>query len=101
VAKDARPAVLSVIQQWRTTCQCGPATMTHTGIVHVDNARGPGGVEVTLITIDGAGHQWPGGRPAPPRAARMLGIDPPTTAVDATATLWQFFAAHPRPPGPR
>ncbi len=95
-AKDARPSIPSVMDIWRAVDGCTTPTMNHNGFVHTQSADGPNGVNVTLITIDGAGHQWPGGRAAPPRAARALGIDPPSTAIDATSTLWQFFAAHPR-----
>jgi polyhydroxybutyrate depolymerase len=45
---------------------------------------------VELITIDGAGHSWPGGE----RMAAIL--DEPSDALDATSVIWQFFAAHPR-----
>ena len=42
-----------------------------------------------LCTIDGGGHQWPGGNDLP-----FLGHN--TDDVDATARIWAFFAAHPR-----
>lgn len=45
---------------------------------------------VELITIEGGGHSWPGGQ----RLARVL--DPPSSAIDATATMWKFFHDHPR-----
>lgn len=57
----------------------------------------PGGRAVELITIAGAGHQWPGGDPNP--RGQLLGAGPPSTALDATDTVAQFFADHPRPPG--
>jgi len=47
-----------------------------------------GGAEVTLCTIDGGGHTWPGGTPVP-----SLGTT--TTDLDATDAMWAFFAAHP------
>ena len=47
-----------------------------------------GGSEVELVTIEGGGHSWPGGD----RIARFL--DPPSTALDATAEIWRFFARH-------
>jgi polyhydroxybutyrate depolymerase len=53
----------------------------------------PGGRAVELITIAGAGHQWPGAVPDPV-AQRLLHTDPPSTAVDATDLIWAFFAAH-------
>ena len=49
-----------------------------------------------LVTIDGAGHQWPGS-PSRPVIQKALGTDEPSTALDATAAFWAFFAAHPKP----
>jgi polyhydroxybutyrate depolymerase len=46
---------------------------------------------VSLITVDGAGHQWPGSTRN--RAQERLGTDVPSDALDATATIWEFFAA--------
>ncbi|EPQ45175.1 lpqP protein [Mycobacterium pseudoshottsii JCM 15466] len=39
----------------------------------------------------GAGHQWPGSR-SKPVLETIAGISPPSTALDATATIWQFFS---------
>ena len=48
-----------------------------------------------LITIAGAGHQWPGA--TPDRLAQiLLHTDPPSTALNATQVIWQFLAAHTR-----
>lgn len=93
---QARPSVPSIISRWREAAGCGPVTMTERYPVRTETAVGSGGVEVALITVAGAGHQWPGGRPAPPRVVRMLRLDQPSPALDATAVLWSFFAAHPR-----
>ena len=49
-----------------------------------------GGAEVTLCTIDGGGHTWPGGTPVPTLGAT-------STDLDATAHMWTFFQAHPLP----
>jgi polyhydroxybutyrate depolymerase len=54
---------------------------------HSCHARGT----VELITISDGGHAWPGGQ----RMSNVL--DAPSTALDATARIWAFFAAHPRP----
>ena len=97
-AKDARPPVASVIANWRTIDRCGPVAARDDGPIHTETAQSARGESVTLITVAGAGHQWPGSRPPAPRAVRALGLDPPSTALDATATLWQFFSAHRRPP---
>jgi polyhydroxybutyrate depolymerase len=29
-------------------------------------------------------------------AARLLHLDPPSAALDATRVIWRFFAAHPK-----
>jgi hypothetical protein len=41
------------------------------------------------LQVDGAGHQWPGSTPI------GSGADTPSQALNATSTLWQFFAGHP------
>ena len=35
-------------------------------------------------------------KPVNPLVAAALGLDPPSGALDATAVVWSFFAAHPR-----
>jgi len=45
---------------------------------------------VELYTIDGGLHAWPGGEPG------WVGGDTPATELDATETIWKFFAAHPK-----
>ena len=34
-----------------------------------------------------------------PLIERILGTDPPSTALNAAAVIWQFFARHPKPAG--
>jgi len=47
-----------------------------------------------LITISGAGHQWPG---APgPKGPISKSLDPPFAGLNATETIWQFFETHPK-----
>jgi polyhydroxybutyrate depolymerase len=48
---------------------------------------------VTLYTIEGGGHTWPGGVQYLPRAI----IGRTSRDIDATEVIWQFFAGHPRP----
>jgi len=87
------PSVPSLIATWRKIDHCGAPTTSASGSVTISTATCPGGRAVELITIAGAGHQWPGGRQAPV-AQRLLGLDPPSTALQATPTIWKFFAAH-------
>lgn len=51
-----------------------------------------GGSEVTLCTIDGGGHTWPGGVPLPEQFFGKTSTD-----LDATAAIVAFFRAHPMP----
>jgi polyhydroxybutyrate depolymerase len=44
------------------------------------------GAEVTLCTVEGGGHTWPGGLPIP------TGV---TSPVKATDLMWTFFSRHP------
>jgi polyhydroxybutyrate depolymerase len=97
VAKDHRPSVPSVIERWRVVNACASPLTTQQGPVRTERAAGAGGTTVTLVTVAGAGHQWPGARPPGPVAQRLLQLDPPSTALDATALLWDFFASHRRP----
>jgi polyhydroxybutyrate depolymerase len=49
-----------------------------------------GGAEVTLCTVRGGGHTWPGGMPVP-----ALGFT--SNAISATDRMWDFFVKHPMP----
>jgi polyhydroxybutyrate depolymerase len=51
------------------------------------------GTSVSLETISGAGHTWPGGPPLPAALRRVLG--PQSETVDANATIAAFFRGHP------
>jgi polyhydroxybutyrate depolymerase len=64
------------------TYQNGAATcVTHGGC--------DGGADVVLCTIQGGGHQWPGGEALP-----FLGTK--SDDIIATDAQWDFFVAHPR-----
>jgi polyhydroxybutyrate depolymerase len=95
IAEIDGPSVPAVNAAWRQADDCGQPAVTTAGTVTTSAASCPGGRAVELVTIAGAGHQWPGAAPDPV-AQRLLGTDPPSTALDATAVIWQFFAAHPR-----
>jgi polyhydroxybutyrate depolymerase len=51
------------------------------------------GSVVSLLRLDGGGHTWPGGPAYLPRSA----VGAVCRDVDATRTIWAFFAAHPKP----
>ena len=52
--------------------------------------RDAGDAAVVFYTVQGGGHQWPGGKPMP---AWMVG--PASRGVDATRAFWTFFSGHP------
>jgi polyhydroxybutyrate depolymerase len=89
------PAIPAVNAVWRRADHCAAPTMLTVETVTTSVARCPAGRTVQLITIAGAGHQWPGAVPNPV-AQRILSLDPPSAALNATEVIWRFFAAHRR-----
>lgn len=85
------------IERWRSVDGCDRPTVTVEGAVTTSSASCPSGRAVTLITVDGAGHQWPGASERNVRLHELLGADPPSDALDATKVIWRFFADHPAP----
>jgi polyhydroxybutyrate depolymerase len=53
---------------------------------------GTNGSEVVLITVEGGGHTWPGGTQYLPG----LVVGPVCRDFDASQTIWDFFAKHPK-----
>jgi polyhydroxybutyrate depolymerase len=74
---------------WRNVDQCGPPDVTTKPPVTTSTAACADHRSVELITIDGGRHQWPGGTTFLERFGTT------THALNATQTIWQFFAAHP------
>jgi polyhydroxybutyrate depolymerase len=87
------PSVPAVNATWRSIDTCLPPTSNTSGVVTIETADCTDGRSVQLISVAGAGHQWPGGK-AKPLMERLVGTSPPSTALDATDTIWQFFAQH-------
>src|SRR5262249_30220225 len=85
------PSVESVNATWRGIDSCAPPNSSTAGTVTTQTAGWADGRTVELISVAGAGHQWPGGEPSP-LAESVAGIPAPSTALDATDTIWQFFA---------
>lgn len=83
------PPVPDVNAFWRRVDRCAPPVVSTDGPVSTSSAVCADGRGVTLIVIDGAGHQWPGGQTV------RGGADPPSPALNATSVIWSFFANHP------
>jgi polyhydroxybutyrate depolymerase len=87
--------VESVNATWRSIDGCGAPASSTAASVTTETAGCADGRTVELISVAGAGHQWPGGEPSP-LVERLAGIPAPSTALDATYTIWQFFTQNHR-----
>jgi polyhydroxybutyrate depolymerase len=92
------PGVEFTLDHWRKVDQCSEPVVTAANGVMTAVAKCAEGRSVALITIDDAGHQWPGGK----KHLRVWdavfhGLAEPSKKLDATSKLWEFFAAHPEP----
>lgn len=89
-------SVPTAAQRWAAHNGCSPAAGTSSGPGYSLTEYGSchDGASVELYTLDGEGHEWPGGPALPPRITSLLG--PQSNAVDADSAMWAFFSAHPR-----
>ncbi len=105
---------------WRNVDRCG-GTISHTeGLTTIETAQCAVGRTVSLVLIEGGGHDWPGVRrtgpldaspaptslgsstisgatsasTAPSPSAGTTTADSTGTAYAATPAIWTFFAAH-------
>ncbi len=91
--KTVRRSVPASIARWREIDGCASPVSRSEGSVTQTRAACVQNRTVEIITIAGAGHQWPGGNPPSALAEALLHLDQPSNALDATATLWSFFAS--------
>jgi polyhydroxybutyrate depolymerase len=96
VAKIQGPSIPDLIASWSAIDQCGKPVVTSEDPVTTSIAQCADGRIVELITIAGAGHDWPGSIGANPNVPRGPNADPVSTAIDATEVIWTFFSAHPK-----
>ncbi len=82
------PSIPDVNAFWRKVDQCGPPEVRTNAPVTTSTAACADHRSVELVTIDGGRHQWPGG-------TTFLERFGPAHVLNATQTIWQFFAAHP------
>lgn len=85
----SRPPVNETLERWAGGLGCSPIPVLQSddGTVRVERYPGPARFEA--MTIDGLGHHWPGG--GAQLNPRMAG--PPSDAINATETIWEFFRA--------
>jgi polyhydroxybutyrate depolymerase len=92
--RSPRASVPDTLARWRTIDACGAPETRDAPPVRYQISACAAGRSVELITVAGAGHQWPGSVSRTTSAAAFLQPDPPSQALDATAVLWTFFSAH-------
>ncbi len=82
--------------RWAEHDACRASSTAHpaTGVTLTTYDRCRDGTAIELYTIEGAGHEWPGGPKEPAVLTRMLG--PQSNAIDANSLLWEFCVAHAR-----
>jgi polyhydroxybutyrate depolymerase len=83
---DGMP-IADVNQYWREVDGC-EAPENVLGDVSTSTAS-CGRMAVELVVVAGAGHQWPGSTQS--KGQKALGAVEPSTAIDATTLIWQFF----------
>jgi polyhydroxybutyrate depolymerase len=89
-------SVPQAAQDWASQDGCSPTATTSqpAPTVTLTQYSGcAGGATVELYSITGEGHEWPDGPHLPKSLTAALG--PQSTAVNANAVMWAFFAAHP------
>jgi polyhydroxybutyrate depolymerase len=64
------PPVGQVVASWRAVDACAQPSTAVSSPITTSTAQCPGGRAVELITISGAGHQWPGSPAKPAEEAR-------------------------------
>ncbi len=91
------PPIADTIARWSEALGCNstPASQqTIDAVTTLQFAPQNAAPIFTVVEITGQGHGWPGGIS---NGLAALGEGPSISALDATATAWQFFADHPRP----
>ncbi|HEV2368442.1 MAG TPA: hypothetical protein VGR90_01125, partial [Acidimicrobiales bacterium] len=90
-------SVPTAAQRWaaQDSCRATPKTTATAGYSLAQYGGCAGGAAVELYILTSEGHEWPGGPPLPASIINALGKQ--SDAVDANATMWAFFTAHPRP----
>jgi polyhydroxybutyrate depolymerase len=74
----------------RDGCKAAPEKKDYADYIYEKRGGCASGTEVALYTIKGGGHAWPGGTRV------LMAEDAPSSSVNASKIIWDFFAAHPK-----
>lgn len=90
VAPRTFPNIPIFIGKWARRNRCAPDPVESRVAADVTRlAYTNCAADVSLYTIHGGGHQWPGGKPMP-----EWFVGPTITSIDATRQMWAFFREH-------
>ena len=91
-----RASVPDIVGAWATRNGCSNPPVEERVAADVRRVRYtcPGNADVELYRVDGGGHTWPGSKVL---QARPGTFGKTTLAIDATATMWDFFRSHSLP----
>ena len=90
--KRQNPPVAEPLAAWAKALGCAAKPVTVYDKDNVKKVEYPAklhGPALTVLYLEGHGHQWPGGERTLPES--MIG--PITSKLNATDVLWEFFAA--------
>jgi polyhydroxybutyrate depolymerase len=93
IAPEPFPSVVAWADHWARRNHCRPTPLDSRVAPDVTRSEYAGcanDAAVVLYTIEGGGHQWPGGKPIPGWI-----VGPINRSIDATGLMWKFFQAHP------
>jgi polyhydroxybutyrate depolymerase len=93
LAPEPFPSILEWTANWARRNRCAATPVESAAAADVTRREYTDCADeaaVTLYTIKGGGHTWPGGTPMP----EWL-VGPTTRSIDATSLMWAFFRAHP------
>lgn len=93
MAPEPFPGVRTWAANWARRNRCGPNPVDSAvaaDVRRLEYRSCAGNAAVVLYTIQGGGHQWPGGHPLPEWLVGHASRD-----IDATSEMWAFFRAHP------
>ncbi len=92
IAPEPLPSVPLWAANWARRNRCGanpvesPVAADVTRLAYTDCADN---ADVVLYTVNGGGHQWPGGKPI----SEWI-VGPTSRSIDATSLMWAFFREH-------
>jgi polyhydroxybutyrate depolymerase len=93
LAPNPFPSIPEWTANWARRNRCGPTPVESavaSDVTRLEYTDCVDDAAVILYTIEGGGHTWPGGEPAP---EWLLGRT--SRGVDATSQMWAFFRQHP------